>query len=92
MPLLTVARQEQYRNDHVRGTEAQALEAVQLCVEKGLDVKTATEKGDTALHGAPGQYPDKTRDQRSPAHETRRHAWTRSERARARGVILSALP
>ena len=38
----------------MRGTEAQALEAVQLCLEKGLDVKTATDKG-----GAPGQYPDK---------------------------------
>ena len=38
--------------DHIRGTEAEALEAVKLCVSLGLDVDTATEKGETALHGA----------------------------------------
>ncbi len=39
-------------NDHIKGSEAQALEAVKLCVDKGLDVNAATDKGDTALHGA----------------------------------------
>jgi ankyrin repeat protein len=39
-------------NDHIRGTEAEALEAVQLCVSLGLDVNAATDKGETALHGA----------------------------------------
>jgi uncharacterized protein len=39
-------------NDHIKGTEAEALEAVKLCVSLGLDVNAATEKGETALHGA----------------------------------------
>jgi ankyrin repeat protein len=39
-------------DDHIRGTEAQALAAVKLCAELGLDVNTATDKGETALHGA----------------------------------------
>ncbi|MGA2880324.1 MAG: ankyrin repeat domain-containing protein [Bryobacteraceae bacterium] len=39
-------------NDHIRGTEPEALEAVKLCVSLGLDVNLATDKGETALHGA----------------------------------------
>jgi ankyrin repeat protein len=39
-------------NDHIRGTEAEALEAVKLCVSLGMDVNAATDKGETALHGA----------------------------------------
>jgi uncharacterized protein len=39
-------------NDHIRGTEPEALEAVKLCVSLGLDVNAATDKGETALHGA----------------------------------------
>ena len=35
-----------------RSTEPQALEAVKLCVSLGLDVNAATDKGETALHGA----------------------------------------
>ena len=38
--------------DANRGTEPQALEAVKLCVSLGLDVNAATDKGETALHGA----------------------------------------
>jgi ankyrin repeat protein len=38
--------------DANRGTEPQALEAVKLCVSLGLDVTAATDKGETALHGA----------------------------------------
>jgi len=38
--------------DHIKGTEAEALEAVKLCVALGLDVNAATDKGETALHGA----------------------------------------
>jgi ankyrin repeat protein len=38
--------------DANRGTEAQALEAVKLCVSLGLDVNAATDKGETAMHGA----------------------------------------
>ena len=39
-------------NDHIRGTEAEALEAVKLCASLGLDINAATDKGETALHGA----------------------------------------
>ena len=39
-------------NDHIRGTEAEALDAVQLCVSLGLDVNIANGKGETPLHGA----------------------------------------
>jgi ankyrin repeat protein len=44
--------------DKIRGTEAQALEAVKLCAASGLDVNTATDKGDTALHGAANRGAD----------------------------------
>ena len=39
-------------NDHIRGTEAEALDAVKLCASLGIDVNAATDKGETALHGA----------------------------------------
>jgi ankyrin repeat protein len=39
-------------SDKIKGTEAQALEAVKLCVELGLDVNAATDRGETAAHGA----------------------------------------
>jgi uncharacterized protein len=45
-------------NDHIRGTEAQALETVKLCAELGLDVNAVTDKGETALHGAAGRGAD----------------------------------
>jgi uncharacterized protein len=38
--------------EKVKGTEAEALEAVKLCVEKGLDVNAGTDRGETAVHGA----------------------------------------
>ena len=38
--------------DSNRGTEPEALEAVKLCVSLGLDVNAATDKGETAMHGA----------------------------------------
>lgn len=39
-------------NDHILGTEGEALEAVKLCASRGLDINAATDKGLTALHGA----------------------------------------
>lgn len=44
--------------DKIKGTEAEALEAVKLCVAQGLDVNAATDKGDTALHGAANRGAD----------------------------------
>ncbi len=45
-------------SDKIKGTEAEALEAVKLCASLGLDVNAATDKGDTALHGAAGRGAD----------------------------------
>ncbi|HUI80896.1 MAG TPA: ankyrin repeat domain-containing protein [Bryobacteraceae bacterium] len=39
-------------NDAIKGNEAQALEAVKLCLSLGLSATDATDKGETALHGA----------------------------------------
>jgi ankyrin repeat protein len=41
-----------YRDKYTRGTEAEALEAVKVMIETGLDVRAANSKGETALHGA----------------------------------------
>jgi len=49
---LLVAAGVGYTENKVRGTEAEALEAVKLCAELGLDPKAATDKGETAMHGA----------------------------------------
>ena len=38
--------------DHIKGTEAQAAEAVKLLLDLGFAVNDATDKGETALHGA----------------------------------------
>jgi uncharacterized protein len=41
-----------YRDKYTRGTEAEALAALKIMIETGLDVRTANAKGETALHGA----------------------------------------
>jgi ankyrin repeat protein len=38
--------------EKIRGDEKDALEAVKMCVDLGLDVNAATDRGETALHGA----------------------------------------
>jgi ankyrin repeat protein len=45
-------------NDHIRGTEEEALQAVQLCASLGIDVNAATDKGETALLGAANRGAD----------------------------------
>jgi uncharacterized protein len=39
-------------NERVHGSEADALEAVKICFERGLAVTAATDKDETAMHGA----------------------------------------
>jgi len=39
--------------DKIRGTEPEALAAVQLCIANGLDVNTATERRHGASWGSP---------------------------------------
>ena len=41
-----------YRDKNTRGTDAEALEALKLCIDQGLDLNQTNGKGETALHGA----------------------------------------
>lgn len=41
-----------YRDKNTRGTESEALEALQVCLDQGMDLNQANNKGETALHGA----------------------------------------
>jgi ankyrin repeat protein len=41
-----------YRDKNTRGSESDALAALKLCVEAGLDLNQANSQGETALHGA----------------------------------------
>jgi ankyrin repeat protein len=47
-----------YRDKQTQGTDAQALEAVKLCMDQGLDLNQANNKGETALHGAASRGSD----------------------------------
>jgi ankyrin repeat protein len=41
-----------YRDKNTRGSEADALEAVKLCLAQGMDINQANSKGEAPLHGA----------------------------------------
>jgi cytohesin len=41
-----------YRDKNTRGSESEALAALKVAIEAGLDLKQANSKGETALHGA----------------------------------------
>ena len=41
-----------YRDKNTRGSESEALEALKVSLEQGLDVNQANSKGEAALHGA----------------------------------------
>jgi ankyrin repeat protein len=47
-----------YRDKNTRGTEAEALEALTVCVDRGMDINLANSKGETALHGAASRGAD----------------------------------
>jgi len=47
-----------YRDKNTSGTESQALEALQVAVDLGLDINQANSRGETALHGAAGRGAD----------------------------------
>jgi ankyrin repeat protein len=47
-----------YRDKQTQGTDAQALEAVKLCMEQGLDLTQTNNKGETVLHGAASRGSD----------------------------------
>jgi uncharacterized protein len=47
-----------YRDKNTKGTESEALEALKITLEAGLDVKQADQRGETALHGAASRGAD----------------------------------
>jgi ankyrin repeat protein len=47
-----------YRDKNTRGTDAEALEALKLCLDQGLSLSQANGKGETALHGAANRGSD----------------------------------
>jgi len=47
-----------YRDKNTRGTEAEALEALKVAMEAGLDLNTPNSRGETALHGAASRGAD----------------------------------
>jgi uncharacterized protein len=47
-----------YRDKQTQGTDEQALEALKLCMDQGMDVNQADGKGETALHGAANRGSD----------------------------------
>jgi uncharacterized protein len=48
-----------WRDGKTRGTEPDAVQAIQICLDHGLDVNAANSKGETALHGAASRGADK---------------------------------
>jgi ankyrin repeat protein len=47
-----------YRDKYTRGTEAEALEALQVMIDAGLDIRSTNAKSETALHGAASRGAD----------------------------------
>jgi ankyrin repeat protein len=47
-----------YRDKNTRGTEAEAVEAVKVALDAGLDLNTENTRGETALHGAASRGAD----------------------------------
>jgi ankyrin repeat protein len=47
-----------YRDKNTRGTDAEALDALQLCMDQGLVLSQTNAKGETALHGAANRGSD----------------------------------
>src|SRR5215813_2990221 len=47
-----------YRDKNTRGSESEALEALKVSIDAGLDLHQANSKGETALHGAASRGAD----------------------------------
>jgi ankyrin repeat protein len=56
--LLLVAAGVGYRDKNTRGTNLDALEAVKVALEAGMDLAAQNSKGETALHGAASRGAD----------------------------------
>lgn len=49
---LMIAAGVGYREGRTRGEEAEAIEAIKLCISLGGEVNAVNDRGDTPLHGA----------------------------------------
>jgi uncharacterized protein len=47
-----------YRDKNTRGSESEALEALKVCVDRGMDINQSNSRGETALHGAASRGAD----------------------------------
>lgn len=47
-----------WRDGKSHGTEPDAIEAIKICLDRGLDINAADDQGSTALHGASGRGAD----------------------------------
>ena len=47
-----------YRDKQTKGTEAEALESLKICLDLGMDINQPNSKGETALHGAASRGAD----------------------------------
>ncbi|MBV9506634.1 MAG: ankyrin repeat domain-containing protein [Acidobacteriia bacterium] len=41
-----------WRDGKTRGSEAEVIEALKICLDQGIDINAADDKGETAMHGA----------------------------------------
>lgn len=58
-PLIVAAGVGRGAENDQAGTQEEAIEAVEFCLELGLDINAVDQSGDTAMHGAAyGQWPD----------------------------------
>ena len=48
-----------YRDKNTRGSESEALEALKVSIDAGLDLNQANSRGETALHGAASRGADR---------------------------------
>jgi uncharacterized protein len=55
---LMVAAGTGWRDGKSHGSETDAIEAIKLCLDRGLDINAASDTGETALHGAAGRGAD----------------------------------
>ena len=67
-----------YRDKNTRGTESEALEAVKIIIDAGLDLHQTNTRGETALHGAACAAPTPSCSFSS--------TWRRSEREDQAGI------
>ncbi len=81
-----------YRDKNTRGSEAEALEAVKVALDAGLDLSYTNPKGETALHGAADRGADKVVqfliDKGSKINAKTRQGYTPVDIAMGKAVVI----